>query len=1206
MVTLKKTYRKNILRTIGGTMSRFLAIFAIVALGVGFLAGLLATTPDMRYSGDKYFDDTHLFDIRTLGTLALSRGDVAAIRAVEGVGEVMPAYSADLLVNTPGGDTLVTRIHSLPMAEIEEPEPQGWLNRFQVVEGRVPVKENECVIEAGSQYGGASVKIGDLLTVSEENKDPDATLARREFKVVGVVQSSYYFSIEREPASVGSGTIGLIMYVGEDSFALDAYTDVYLTVQGAAELGCLGAEYEDLVDAVADRIEEISDARSAIRYREVKAEAEEKLADARSEYEDAKAEADEKLADAEQQLADGRAEVERGEAKLKDAKAQISSGEKELAENRETLPGALTDKQQQLAAAQAALIDAKAQLEENEALLAEKQQQLADAKAQLETAKQLVSTLEPVLTQAEAQLPVLEAAIPPLQQTARQAQASYDAAVSSTDYRAKKEAYEQAEATLAASGGYASYEEWEAADPTAAQAAKAARDAAKAEFDAADAVVSPLKTSLDTANAQLAAAQRAYETAKQSAEAARKQIDDAKEQIAVGEPQLAEGEKQLAEGQRQLADARKQVTEVEKQIASGQTALSLAPGLAQLQLDLAQYKLDSAKSEVAGGEAELSDAREQLEKGEAEYRTQKADAERQLADAEQQLADAQKQIDELEEPEWYVLTRDTNVSYASFKANVEKVEAVAKVFPIFFFLVAALVVLTTMTRMVEEERLQIGTMKALGYSKGAIMMKYVWYALIASVAGSAAGLLIGLNLLPVVIWNAYTMMYRLPRLYCLFNVPFAVFSSGTAIFCALAATLYACWTTLHECPASLMLPRAPKAGKRILLERVGFVWKRMKFTHKVTARNLFRYKKRFFMTVIGISGCTALLVTGFGLHDSISDIVNRQFGEIFTYNLSITLKEEGDQKDDALQKLLNDGEKITSTMAAHQEKSANTYDGDTFNTYLYVPQDPERLPEFVDLHTRRGNHPVELQPDGVVITEKMSERTGKGVGDAIELENSDHRMGTFTITGVVENYVENYVYMTGELYEEQFGRHPDYTLVAAHTADASQQARDALSAELFDLDCVSGVSFTDDVKTSFSGMMQKIDTIVVVLIVCAGLLAFVVLYNLTNINITEREKEIATIKVLGFFDKEVSAYVYRESAVLSLIGTLAGLVLGVFLHMFVIYTVEVDAVMFGRSIKPLSYLFAALLTLLFSLLVNLVMHRKLKKISMVESMKAPE
>ena len=1228
---MKRTYRKTVVRTIRQSLSRFLAIFAIVALGVGFLAGLLATTPDMRYSADRFFDETDLFDLRIVGTLGLTDEDVEAVRAVDGVEQVMPAYSADAIVNTPSGDGLVARIQSVPLDQIEAKEPEGYLNRMEVVEGRLPVKEDECVVEQGSDLHSLGFSVGDTLTISPDNEDWEDTFTRNELKVVGVVSTSAYFSIERESASVGDGTVDVVLYTGEQNFALDVWTDIYVQVEGAKAYDSLTDAYTDYVDLTARKLEDISGERSRIRYEQVKTEAEQALADATAEYEDAKAEAEQKLADAEEELEDGRSEIEENEQKLESAQKEIEDGQAELDASKESLPGTLTA-QQQLADAQAKLIDAKAEYEAGVAQVEQKSQELADAKQQLEQAKQLVQLLEPTLTKAQEALPELQARVDELQPTvdgakqladqleAARAEAETKRNEASANLDAANTELTNAQAAIDAARGELTEEEWAAQKPDEAAPLLAARTEAEVRVQTAQAELDTAQQALDLAAGQAEAARTQADAAQdlldeansalaegqQTLNDTQAQLDEAKAQIAENEPKITEGEKQLEDAKAQLEEAKKQITEGEKQIAQGESALSMAPGLAQLELELAQEKLDSAKAELEDGTAQLEDAKQQLSEGEAEYAEQKKSAEEQLADAKQQLDDAQKEIDELEEPEWYLLTRDENVSFASLKSNVQKVEAIARVFPVFFFLVAALVALTTMTRMVEEERLQIGTMKALGYSKKSIMAKYVIYAMTATVAGCVFGLLVGFNLFPTVIWNAYSMMYTLPKIYCLFNMPYAAIASGAAILCTLAATLNACWATLMETPATLMLPKAPKAGKRILLERVRPVWKRMKFTHKVTARNLFRYKKRFFMTVVGIAGCTALLVTGFGLHDSISDIVNKQFGKVFTYDFTVSVRDPEEFEGSELEEVLGDTELVTDWTLVHQEQSENEFGDITFETYLFVPQESSRIGSFVDLHERKSGDAVPFSETGVVITEKMSERANLSVGDTVTLENKDGLTGTFRVDGVVENYVENYVYMSAETYESAFGVAPEFDLVLGHAADDSDEGRAALNSTLLKTEGVAGVNQISDLKNTFSGMMQKIDIIVVVLIVSAGVLAFVVLYNLTNINITERTKEIATIKVLGFYDSEVSAYVYRESVALSVIGTLAGLVLGIFLHMFVIHSVEVDAVMFGRTIKPMSYVFSALLTLLFSALVNLVMHRKLRHISMVESMKAPE
>ena len=1189
------------LRTMKGTFSRFIAIAAIVALGVGLLSGLMAMPIDMRTTIDEYFDRQNMHDLRIVSPLGLTDDDVAAIAAVDGVDEVMPAYMTDMFVDAGEKKNIVTRIHRLPTGQIEEKEPENYLNRLDVVEGRLPIQRNECVLVEGNVIDGTGpLSVGNTLTIAATNGDVSGTLADTEFKIVGIVRTSYYFSVDRESATIGDGTVALKMYVGEESFSQEAYSEIFATVAGAQALDSASDEYQAAVDAVADRVEAVSGARCTARYNEVKTDTEQKLADARQELEDAKAEAAEKLGDAEEQLDEGRAELEDAQAQLDSAKNQIASGEKELQANKESLPGTLTQKQQELAAGQAALIDAKAQIEENEALLNDKKQELADAKAQLAAAKQLVETLEPTVAEGEARLPELAAALPALREAAAAAQETYDAAAAAADLSGKQAAYEaaQSRANTAKSERDAAQVELDTAN--------AALNAAQAEYSAAQTAVAPAKAALDTANAQLASAQAAYDTSSAALAAARTQLDTAKAQITEAEPQIAEGEKQLADGQQQLAAAKKQVLEAEKQIASGETALSLAPGLAQLQLELAQSKLDSAKAQYEDGLAQLEDGKAELEDGEAEYEKQKKDVEQQLADAEAEIADGEQKLAELEVPEWMILDRTSHVSASSYLSNVDKLEAITTVFPIFFFLVAALVALTTMTRMVEEERLQIGTLKALGYKRGQIMFKYLFYAWVATLVGGAAGLAFGFTVIPIVIWNAYGTMYTIPGFRCLFHASLAVLGVGAAFLCTSAATLNACGQTLKEWAAQLLLPKAPKAGKRIFLERITPVWKRMKFTHKVTARNLFRYKKRFFMTVIGVAGCTALLVTGFGLKDSISDIVSKQFGKVFTYDFLVTLSKESALKDAGFQALMDAPEQVTSYLPVQQERISLDVDGQSYDVYLFVPEDEARLDNFIDLHERKSGAAVPLTDDGVVITEKFSDEAGLSPGDTLTLENGEGREGTFTVTGVAENYVENYVYMTPSVYEDAYGSALEYNSVLGILPDDAQDVDEAFSTSLLEVDGVAGLTQMSSMRSSLDDTIASINYVVYVIILCAGMLAFVVLYNLMNINITERTKEIATIKVLGFFEREVEAYVYRESNVLTVIGMLLGLVGGIFLHMFIMRTVEVDMVMFGRDIKPLSFVLSAVLTVVFSLLVNLGMKRKLRNISMVESMKAPE
>lgn len=1050
---MKKTFRKNIIREITKSLSRFMAILSIVALGVGFLAGLMATTPDMRFSSDKYYDDTNTMDIRIVSTLGLTQKDVDAVKNLDSVLSVMPAYSADALLSAENHDSIVTRIHSIPL------DNPNYLNQVILVDGKMPQNRGEVVIQKNNQQG-KNLSIGDKLKVSTENIDIEDKLGVDEFQIVGVVESAQYFSEEKERSTVGNGTVGLIMYTPESSFSLDVFTDIYATVSGAKELDTFTSEYDDLVEVTKDRIEDISVVQTELRYNEIVNEANVKLSDAKKEF-------DEKKSEVEKELQDALDKINEGKKEISDAELEISDGYKKLADGQQEL-----EKQKS---------DFNTQIEE-------KQKEIEDGKSQIANARLELEALKKSLDEASVKIEEIRP--------------------------------------------------------------------------------------LASVNPQIADEVDKYDSAVIQYNFSVNQLNQKEQELIAGENLLNDS---ITEANKGFEDAQKEITD-------------------------SKIKLDDAQNELATAKADL-------EEGIKEYNDGKKEADEKLDDAQKKLDDAEDEIKKLELPEWYILDRHSNLSFESFMSNAQKVEAIAQVFPIFFFLVAALVALTSMTRMVEEERTQIGTLKALGYSKSSIASKYLLYAGLASILGSIIGLLVGFKLFPIVIWNAYEMMYSLPPLITQFNVKYALISSLTAIFCTLGATLSACYSTLMECPARLMLPRAPKAGKRVFLEYITPIWKRMKFTHKVTARNLIRYKKRFFMTVVGISGCTALLVTGFGLRDSIGDIISKQFNDIFKYNLIVSLKNKDALVDSPnLYDKVSDTNVITGYTVIHQESAKATGDKNKTSVEISLTsiEDESKLKEFITLQDRKTKEPVEFNEETVIITEKLAERLELNVGDKINLEISDNKKASFTIAGITENYVTGYAYIPDTIYEQAYNKKPNFNLLIGKVPNATEKIRDEISTELLKDDKVNAVSFTDVLQEDFSDLLSKIDYIVIVLIVSAGLLAFIVLYNLTNINITERQKEIATIKVLGFYDREVSGYVFRETIILSIIGTIAGLILGIFLHAFVVKTAEVDAIMFGRTIYPLSYIFSALLTMFFSILVNLVMMKKLRNIDMVESMKANE
>lgn len=1418
--------------------SRFVAIFSIVALGVGFLAGLNATPLDMEESMERYLDDGNFYDLRIVSSMGLTDEDVTALEQVEGIKAVQPAYSADFLVEA-GEDVVVGRLHSLP------PEGEEAINQLTLVEGRLPQNSGECVVEAGDDVNNGEYPIGSVLTVSSENEDLDIKLACTSYTVVGVVHNTNYFSFEREPASVGSGTVELVMYLLPEDFAYETYTEIYVTAEGALEQNSMAEEYEATVEAVQTRVEAIQDERCQARYDEIRGEAQAEIDDAWQEYYDAEAEAEQELADAAQELADGRQELADGEQEYLDGEQEYADGVQELADNEAKVNDGivqLEEGRQELLDNQKKLEDGEVELAESEPKLAEArkkledgqaeyeaglkqyqdalaqiedgEQQLAEGKAELESqeegySKGLEDMADKINNMLQGQLPTKVTAENIQEYVAWFDEKGYDAPQSykellayTNEYLnenypsitlplepAYREIQESAQEMLdelysstgggqpgttepesdggteqpddvqaaapkpEASAGMASADDTEAdrveqtvegdspesesepteiaeetesgngqeepaqreegglqeqpaeestaveapadeensltgagsgtvQEPPAEEAAALIETAhskapeprgGAAAFDVSNdlreletrlqAIVNAqpdelltllledqqwLETEVEppedpsyqqffegfetlvnqgidglmteeTATegvAKMIEGRRAldagwaeYETNKQKLEAGRKALEASEPQLADAKKQLDDGWAEYNAGVAEYEDAKKQLADARVQLDEGWATLTDK----QLELADAQRQISDAKAELADARAELDDARATIEEntqklrdGEIEYEDAKAEAEQELADARAEIEDAQKEVDDIEMPEWYVWDRSNNVSYSSFTGNVDKLTAITTIFPVFFFLVAALVVSTTMTRMVEEERLQIGTLKALGYTRREIMQKYLWYAFAAAVCGTLVGLTIGFRVFPTIIWSAYSMMYYMPTIYTPWRALQAVFAGGTLTVLTIGVTALACRASLREVPATLMLPRAPKAGKRILLERITPLWRRFPFTWKVTCRNLLRYKKRFWMTVIGVAGCMSLLVAGFGISDSLNAIITKQFGDISHYDLMTIVTKEEATAEGPVHEYLYESDAFSESLTVAVENTRQESPDGEVDAYIMVPQDVTRFADFLDLHERLSRDPTPLGEEGVVLTEKLAKALGVSAGDTIILENADEETGTFVVSGVCEHYVSNYVYMSAATYEAGFGEPVAYNAVISKMTDDSQEAHDTISAELLDMDNVASLTFTQDSVTQVLNMLNSIDAVVVLIIVCAACLAFVVLYNLSNINIADRIKEIATIKVLGFYDREVDAYVNRESAALTLIGTLFGVFGGIALHQFIIVTVEVDAVMFGREIQPLSFLYAIALTLLFSTLVNLVMGRSLKKISMVESMKAPE
>ncbi|MGL6198541.1 MAG: FtsX-like permease family protein [Lachnospiraceae bacterium] len=1086
----KNMLTKDFYMEIWKSKGRFLSIFFIVALGVSFFSGLRASEPDMRLSADAYYDADNLMDIQVISTMGLTEDDEAAIAEVEGIKIAEAGYSMDVLCELGDKEKVLHVMSSLET-----------MNQITITEGRKPQKADECVMDAAfleeNEY-----QIGDEITFVSGTEDQITdTFSDPTFTIVGAGTTSYYVSFTRGSTTIGTGTVDGFAVVNPEAFDLEVYTEIYAEVEGAKEETVYTEEYDDKVEAVMDRIEDIVDERCEVRRADIVAEAQAELDDGRREYEEEKEKAENEIADAQKELDDGEAQIAQGKKEISDGWTQIENGRNELYSQQKTLSS--------------------------------KEQELQDGKAQYQSAAaQLTSAEQEFVTQsqaAEAQFAEKEQEIQTAQSGLDQLKAAYDAIV---------------------------------ADPEASEE-------------------------------QMAQAQMMYA----QWEAGTAELEDGKNQLAAARAELAAAKSELEAGRTQLNTQGNTISQAESQIASGKQ-----------QIAAAWAEIEKNEQLLNENQALLTEKEAELEEGKQEFAEKKQEAQEKLDEAKQELDDAEAEIQEIELPKWYVRDRSNLSDHTGFGDNADRMKAIAQVFPVLFFLVAALISLTTMTRMVEEQRIQIGTMKALGYGKSAIIGKYMGYALCATLGGSILGVLVGEKLFPFVIVTAYKIMYaNLPHVMVPYHLSYALMATAAALVCTLGATWFACAQELKAQPAVLMRPPAPPLGKRVLIERVGFIWRRLTFIWKSTIRNLFRYKKRFLMTIFGIGGCMALMIVGFGVKDSIFEVAETQYKELEHADATVYLDDNlSDEVKRDLYDYINEQSEVDKTASMAISSVTLKAEDDSGEVYLYVPEDLSEVEGFLTLRDRRTKEEWTLPEQGAVLSEKMAKELDIKVGDTVTISDDDLEEKEVKIVRICENYMGHRLYMSPQQYEELYDQEAYQNgILFKLKQDDVEIAEDIGEAALTQEGAVN-VQYVDNIQTQLDDMLSSLNLVVFVLIISAGMLAFVVLYNLNNINITERRRELATIKVLGFYDGEVSAYVFRENILLTIIGVLVGLVLGKFLHQFVIVTVEIDSFMFGRVVKLASYIYSVLWTIGFSVCVNFIMYFKLKKIDMIESLKSVE
>ena len=1098
---MNKSIIKLTKREISSSLGRYLAIFAIIALGAGLFVGLRLSRPDFLETYNNYTHETNFYDFRLVSTLGLTDDDLAEVKKLDGVKLAEGAVGADFLFNTADEDNLIMMAQSIPEN----------VNQIKLKAGRMPEKANECLADP-DMY--SKDDIGSTIKLSKDNSEQTFdTFAYDEYTIVGLADSVLYINMERGSSTLGNGSVKGYIYIPMDGFSTDYYTDIYVCVDSEGYV--YSDEYEQSTKKYVDGLEKFMSERAVIRRDAIIDDAMSQLDDAKKQYEDGKTQYDA-----------AKAKYDAGYAeyvqKKSDTEAQLEKARKEI-ENAESMMGnssVIDQKQAELDAAKAELDKGQAEYERG------LQQFNAKAKLAYGAVDEQIAYYENRISDKQNDIAAQNAEIESLNAQLAEAQANGDSL----------------KARLI---------EWKI---------KTAND--RISLDNAD---------IERYNERLEVHRQKRAEVDAELEPYRKQLEDAKAQLDSGYAQIAAGQAELDAAREMISSGGAQLETAKKQYEQGKAE--------------AERSFAEAEKELASGKAQLDTAKAELDKGAAE------------------LDSAEKQIKNINHADTYVLDRDTNAGYVCFESDTNVVQSVASVFPVFFFLVAALVCLTTMTRMIADQRTQIGIMKALGYSSGAIIGKYMFYSGSATVLGSIFGIAAGSFAFPAIVWFGYGLIYNLSGLTFTMNWPLALGITAANLLVTLLVTWYCCAKELKCAPADLIRPKAPEAGKRILLERIPVVWNDMSFMQKVSARNIMRYKKRIFMMLLGIGGCTALVLTALGLNDTIQNVVTRQYDDIILYDYEITMAYDMNEEEQEI--FFRDaGDDIKDAVFLYRGL-AEVSGSDAIKSATLTVTDGKKLCKYIDLSY--DGEPIDYPGRGeAAINYNLARQLGGiEVGDEITLTTSEKKELTVTVSALFDNYVDSFVFISPETCEEQLGEVPEYKSALANAPDGADVNRCA-EALTHDVDGVRGVTLSTDIKERMSSMLDGLLVVVAAIILCAGLLAFIVLYNLTNINISERIREIATLKVLGFYPNEAAHYVFRENLILTGAGAVFGLGLGVALHAFVMNAIKVDMMYFKPHISFLSFAVSIVITFVFAVIVNAIMRRRIDNIDMAGALKSIE
>lgn len=1188
---MKSAYITDSFRSIKRTFSRFVSIIAIVAIGSGLFCGLNAVGPDMIDTADNYYKDYNLMDLRLQSYLGLYEEDLEKVRNIEGVESVMGVKFVDGYVQTPDeqgeyegivdidGSELTIRVTGLDLMSAVNFEngadDPNYINRLKRIEGRYPESSDECVVTCSGLTTPEQFQIGNTIRVTGDDEDIRYYLKHDEFKIVGIIQTPYWVSYERGVTTAGSGKLGDFIYVNNDAFTenITYYSEAYVTLEGADQFTAYSEEYDAFIGDAQQKLAQASEQFSAEARSRLVIGLPQKVASAKQQIDKAESTVGAQLND--------------GKKQLEELRQQEKTGAQQLADAQKTMDEEYAKVQAQLQSGSNQYVNAVNEynakvtaVSQGQAELAAKQTEYNAKKTQADDARAKLDKAAIELTVAEKEIKYTETLIVTTQDTLQTLKANQDVAQEDLDLDKIAERLEET-------------------NPELAKILLSASNLT-AQGMAADAIVE-VDQLLDQYQSELLIAKEQYEAGKIEYDTKNAECTAAEQQLANAKVQLDAAEKQLKDAEKQLETFKEKIQSSgnELQFSSIEAQNKYMVAQATLALKMSQYQ--NIKATIAEAEAKIKAAEEQVEE--------------KLGVAKTAYNKGSALIDNINDNVgWSVYTRHDNPGYTGYGQAAENMVRLAYIFPTFFFIVSTMVCLTTMTRMVEEERTQLGTLKALGYSNKMIAGKYILYSSLASIVGILFGIIFGFSIVPRVLFAAWGIMYEMPAIIASYMPLYLILGVVITLGTTVLASYLACRKELKDVPAVLMRPKPPKAGKRVFLEKVTFIWSKLSFTGKVTVRNLFRNKKRFAVTVIGIAGCTALLLAACGLRDAVSGVIDNQYGEgtgVNQYDLQVVLKDG--QTGFADSNIVNEISALDNIEASMLGwlKVCKGYSDRTdaeVEVDVLVPEAPEMFSKFVNL--KDGKKIIPLTDDGAVITKKLASKTDTEIGDLITVSwtegarTVEHKV---KVTGIVENYAFHYVYLTPAYFQSVTGSALEYNnLFCKITDNIEQGAKVQLEKSINEIEGVNGSVYTTVVIDNFANIVNTLNMVIILFIIAAMALAIVVLYNLNNINVNERIRELATLKVLGFYDGEVSAYIYRENVFLTLIGMGLGLLLGIPLNIAVVGVVDIDTLTFKTDLEPMSFVIAAAFTVVFAVLVNVLMHFKLKKISMVESLKSVE